>query len=172
MSEHFRKQFPKNSQLVKFRTSFHNTVYDVLRSRGWREWTEDEVDEKGRREPWHVFWCDKDWIYSDFDTTHLLPYQKVNHFRNHYEMTRKDLLVKNLKRCIKQAMKDNDPKEAAKFQMYPATFVLPLEYSLFVEEFKKSYEQAKADKQRCVWIMKPIGKAQGKGTLHLKNLKS
>jgi len=28
--------------------------------------------------------------------------QRINHFQNHYELTRKDLLVKNLKRTKKQ----------------------------------------------------------------------
>ena len=31
----------------------------------------------------------------------LAAHQRVNHFRNHYELTRKDLLVKNLKRTKK-----------------------------------------------------------------------
>lgn len=38
---------------------------------------------------------------------------------------------------------------------YPTTYNLPGDYSLFVEEFKKTLGS--------VWIMKPIGKSQGKG---------
>ena len=36
----------------------------------------------------------------------------------------------------------------------PTTFTLPQDYSLFVEEFRRNSSS---------WIMKPIGKAQGKG---------
>lgn len=38
---------------------------------------------------------------------------------------------------------------------WTGTFVLPSEYGMFVEEFKRS--------PGAVWIMKPIGRAQGRG---------
>lgn len=41
------------------------------------------------------------------------------------------------------------------FSFWTGTFVLPSEYGMFVEEFKRS--------PGAVWIMKPIGKAQGRG---------
>mmetsp|Transcript_36216 Transcript_36216/g.93399 ORF Transcript_36216/g.93399 Transcript_36216/m.93399 type:complete len:502 (-) Transcript_36216:21-1526(-) len=135
---------------VKFRCSFHNTVYDVLKARGFKE-TEAELD-------WDLFWCDKEWIHEVFDRVHLQPHQRVNHFRNHYELTRKDLLVKNIKRAQRQAQKDGNLEEAEGYAVCsPLTFVLPLEYSMFVEEFKK--QQANG----TIWIMKPVGKSQGKG---------
>ena len=46
---------------------------------------------------------------------------------------------------------------ATKFDFCPATYVLPGDYALFVEEFKRHSGSG------AVWIMKPIGKAQGKG---------
>ena len=33
----------------------------------------------------------------------------INHFPNHYELTRKDLMVKNLKRYRKELAKENNP---------------------------------------------------------------
>lgn len=135
---------------IKFRCSFHNTIYDVLKSRGFRE-TENELD-------WDLFWCDKEWIHEAFDHIHLQAHQRVNHFRNHYELTRKDLLVKNIRRAHRQALKDGLMEEAQGFAACsPTTFVLPLEYSMFVEEFKK--QQANG----TIWIMKPVGKSQGRG---------
>eukprot|EP00971_Amphidinium_carterae_P085500 1691545-Amphidinium_carterae.1 len=53
---------------VKFRCSFHNTIYDVLCARQYKE-TEGELD-------WDLFWCDKEWIHEVFDRTHLQPHQK------------------------------------------------------------------------------------------------
>jgi hypothetical protein len=42
-----------------------------------------------------------------FDGLRLQDHQRVNHFRNHYELTRKDLLIKNLKRIKKQLEKED-----------------------------------------------------------------
>lgn len=47
------------------------------------------------------------------------------------------------------------------YNFYPMTYNLPGDYSLFVEEFKK---------QGGVWIMKPVGKSQGKGIFLLNKL--
>lgn len=155
MSELLRKHIGSRREAppwkdVKFKCSFHNTVYDVLKARGYRE-TDAELD-------WDMFWCDKEWIHEVFDHIHLQAHQRVNHFRNHYELTRKDLLVKNLKRAEKQAKKDGLAEEAQGYaDCSPVTFVLPTDYHPFVEEFKR--EQNKG----AIWIMKPVGKSQGKG---------
>jgi tubulin polyglutamylase TTLL9 len=82
-------------------------------------------------------------------------HQRINHFRNHYELTRKDLMDKNLKRMRKQLERTDSLSEAAKYNFFPSTFVLPSEYGLFLEEFKRN--------PHTTWIMKPIGRAQGKG---------
>lgn len=63
-------------------------------------------------------------------------------------------MVKNLKRHKKQLERDGKAAEANAYDFYPATYNLPSDYSLFVEEFKRT---------GLVWIMKPIGKSQGKG---------
>ena len=132
---------------IRFRCTFHNTIYDVLRARGWRE-TESDTD-------WDVAWVDVGWLRENLDGMHLEEHQRINHFRNHYELTRKDNLVKNLKRTQRQLQREGKEDEARRFDFFPQTYVLPADYGLFVEEFKT---QAGA-----IWIMKPIGKAQGKG---------
>jgi len=63
-------------------------------------------------------------------------------------------MVKNLKRYKRQLEKDGKMEEAAQFNFFPLTFVLPGEYLLYVEAFKKI---------GGTWIMKPVGKSQGKG---------
>jgi len=90
-----------------------------------------------------------------FDSLHLSPWQRVNHFRNQRELCRKDNLVKNLKRYKKQLAKENS-KDLADFDFWPLTYVLPGDYSLFVEEFKRNDSSQ-------MWIMKPVGRSQGKG---------
>jgi hypothetical protein len=46
-------------------------------------------------------WCRR-WIHHELDRIHLNDWQRINHYPNHYELTRKDLLIKNLKRTKKQ----------------------------------------------------------------------
>jgi len=120
----------------------------VLRSRpGWQE-TNSDTD-------WDFNWADVGWIRDFYDHIKFDDRQRVNHFRNHYELTRKDLLIKNLKRMKRHLERNDQLAEAQRYNFYPSTYVLPQEYSLFLEEFKKS--------SGATWIMKPIGKAQGKG---------
>mmetsp|Transcript_133792 Transcript_133792/g.303471 ORF Transcript_133792/g.303471 Transcript_133792/m.303471 type:complete len:425 (+) Transcript_133792:46-1320(+) len=156
MSEYLRRFDPRDPPPqfnVRFKCAFHNTVWDVLKSRGFREHNEEADGELG----WDIFWCEKDWIHDSFDTVHLRPYQRVNHFRNHFELTRKDNLVKNMKRAKKAAEKDGNIEEAEMYACLPMTYNLPMEYLIFVEEFKKPANSA------GWWIMKPVGRAQGKG---------
>mmetsp|Transcript_44867 Transcript_44867/g.104592 ORF Transcript_44867/g.104592 Transcript_44867/m.104592 type:complete len:465 (+) Transcript_44867:96-1490(+) len=154
MSEELRKRLGKPPESppwkeIRFRCSFHNTIYDVLKARGFKETEEPD---------WDLFWCDKEWIHDAFDHTHLQAHQRVNHFRNHFELTRKDLLVKNIRRAQRQAIKDGLLEEAQAFAACsPTTFVLPQEYSIFVEEFKRQQPNG------AIWIMKPVGKSQGRG---------
>lgn len=44
----------------------------------------------------------------------------------------------------------------------PVTYMLPADYNLFVEEFRKN--------PSSTWIMKPCGKAQGKGIFLINKL--
>ncbi|GMI45796.1 hypothetical protein TrCOL_g10943 [Triparma columacea] len=131
---------------VKFRTSFSNTIYDVMCAKGWTE-TSSETD-------WDIHWAEREWVFEVFDGMHLESHQRLNHFRNAKEICRKDLLIKNLKKRRRQLEKEGSYEEATQYDFFPVTFNLPREYALFVEEFKR---------QGGLWIMKPIGSAQGKG---------
>lgn len=56
----------------------------------------------------------------------------------HFQLTRKDLMIKNLKKHKKQLEKDGKFEEAAEYNFFPLTFNLPNDYSIFFEEFKKT----------------------------------
>ncbi|XP_068081301.1 polyglutamylase complex subunit TTLL1-like [Anabrus simplex] len=96
--------------------------------------------------------------------------QTINHFPNHYELSRKDLLVKNIKRYRKELERDKDPLaergDAPGRYLYldfiPVTFVLPADYNMFVEEYRKN--------PQSTWIMKPCGKSQGAGIFLINKL--
>ncbi|KAJ3399242.1 putative tubulin polyglutamylase ttll9 [Chytriomyces hyalinus] len=132
---------------IRFKTHLRNTVLDVFKDRGWKE-TDSDTD-------WDFHWADVHWVHEMFDHMYLGEGQRINHFRNHYELTRKDLLVKNMKRMIKTMEKEYGKAEGAKFDFICTSYVLPQEHALFQEEFKRN--------PGSVWIMKPVGKAQGKG---------
>ncbi len=63
---------------MRFKTTFKNTILDSLKHRGWKE-CEDETN-------WDIYWAEKEWIHMDMDQIHLAHHQKVNHFRNHFEV--------------------------------------------------------------------------------------
>ena len=46
---------------------------------------------------------------SDFCCSSVIIYRVINHFPNHYELTRKDLMMKNIKRYRKELDKEGNP---------------------------------------------------------------
>ncbi|CAN0577873.1 unnamed protein product, partial [Ectocarpus sp. 12 AP-2014] len=90
---------------------------------------------------------------------------------NHYELTRKDLMVKNVKRYLKEQAKDDrnppirgptDHRGHCFLNFVPVSYMLPADYSLFVEEFRRC--------PNAKWIMKPTNRAQGKGIFIINRL--
>lgn len=142
------------TRVFRFKCALNNVILDVLRARGWQE-----VKDEGE---WDFYWCDRSWMREHFDHTYLEEHQRVCHFRNHYELTRKNLMAKNLKR-LKRSLEKESKFEAAKCDFFPTTYELPSEYHLFVEEFKKH--------PSTIWIMKPAGRSQGKGIFLFRKLK-
>lgn len=92
----------------------------------------------------------------------------INHFPNHYEISRKDLLVKNIKRYRRELEKEGNQiaeRGEAKYlylDFIPVTFVLPADYNMFVEEYRKA--------PQSTWIMKPCGRSQGSGIFLINKL--
>ncbi|XP_041112744.1 probable tubulin polyglutamylase TTLL9 [Polyodon spathula] len=141
---------------IRFKCTLINTIQDVLRQRaGWVEVKDDSE--------WDFYWCDVGWLRENFDHVYMEEHVRICHFRNHYELTRKNLMVKNLKRYRKLLEREVGRQEAAKCDFFPCTFELPCEYHLFVEEFKRS--------PGSTWIMKPVARSQGKGIFLFRKLK-
>jgi tubulin polyglutamylase TTLL9 len=63
---------------------------------------------------------------------------------------------------IRTIEKEYGKQEAQKFDFLATSYVLPQEHALFQEEFKRN--------SGGVWIMKPVGKAQGKGIFLINKL--
>jgi tubulin polyglutamylase TTLL1 len=113
---------------------------------------------------WNVYWASVGTVRSIFNPEsgrRLQDHQLINHFPTHSELTRKDLMAKNIKRYRRElereastlAVTDADGDSALDF--LPPTFLLPADYALVAEEFRK--------RPGAVWICKPTSRAQGKG---------
>ena len=143
--------------------------------------TQDDSD-------WNVYWASPQGtkaVFSAESSMRLADGQVISHFPNHYELTRKDLMVKNLKRYRKELERTliersevitggslgscntssngsgngahgsgSTSTMAPELDIIPTTFILPNDFSLFVEEYKKS--------PSLMWIMKPTSKSQVK----------
>ena len=79
-------------------------------------------------------------------------------------------MVKNIKRFRKDMEKENNPiaerDEHGNFQyldIVPMTYVLPGDFTIVAEEFKKN--------PTTTWIMKPTSRAQGSGIFLVTKLK-
>lgn len=80
----------------------------------------------GLKTTWNLLWT---WSKPRINSMHLLACQKVNHFRDIRQLTRKDLLKKNIERWSRLGA------EGKQFQIMPLTFWLPHEYTSFVSAF-------------------------------------
>eukprot|EP00095_Tigriopus_kingsejongensis_P002212 maker-scaffold351_size199180-snap-gene-0.32 protein:Tk02212 transcript:maker-scaffold351_size199180-snap-gene-0.32-mRNA-1 annotation:"probable tubulin polyglutamylase ttll1 isoform x1" len=123
-------------------------------------------------EDWHFYWGSTQTCRNLFAVEsgyRMNDFQIINHFSNHFELTRKDLMVKNIKRYRRDLERDGHPlaeKNSQGRYLYldfiPTTFILPADYNMFVEEFRK--------KTQSTWIMKPCGKSQGAGIFLINKL--
>ncbi|XP_077982124.1 putative tubulin polyglutamylase TTLL9 isoform X3 [Glandiceps talaboti] len=104
-------------RVIRYKCALQNTISDVLRAKGWQEVREDG--------DFDFYWAEVGWMREYFDHCYLEEHVKINHFRNHYELTRKNLMVKNLKRYRKQLERENGKLEASKCDFFPTSFELP-----------------------------------------------
>ncbi|XP_063712833.1 polyglutamylase complex subunit TTLL1-like isoform X1 [Symsagittifera roscoffensis] len=121
---------------------------------------------------WNFYWAGVGTARNVFSVENghrLADDQIICHYPNHFELTRKDLVVKNIKRYRKDLEKEGSPlAEKDEHGHYihldfiPVTYILPGDYNLFAEEFRKN--------PNSTWIMKPSGKARGIGIFLINKL--
>lgn len=167
------------SRKTKFRTNMKNTiVIKVMRARAqWIESPEPSKSEedvpapssgRNRQEDtgpsfdlnWDIFWGELNTFLPDngFNHKQLREGQRINHFPRSFELCKKDHMAKNLKRAKRAQEKAG---QAGIYDFFPATYTLPSEWGLFVEEYKT---------RPGLWIAKPAGRAQGKGIFLVERL--
>ena len=153
--------------------------------RNWSRWMTSDGEDG-----WNVYWANIYTVRAIFHPDNgfrLGDHQVVNHFPNHYELTRKDLMVKNIKRYRKEverevaaygapAPADGGSPLLEQLDFVPLTFVLPSDYSLFLEEFRaKGVEAAGRERKKDggmpnTWIAKPTSRSQGRGIFLLHKM--
>lgn len=115
------------------------------------------------QDDWNIYWASvysTKQVFSADSHIRLGDHQLINQFPNHYEITRKDLMVKNMKRYRKEMIREG--RDASVLDFVPTTFVLLGDYALFAEEYRKQ--------PNTTWILKPSARAQGKGIFLINKL--
>ncbi|XP_046851032.1 polyglutamylase complex subunit TTLL1-like [Xenia sp. Carnegie-2017] len=154
---------------VKYLSDFDKSV--IVNNFEKRGWISSDPDDD-----WNFYWASVHTVRSIFNVEtgfRLNDDQILNHFPNHYELTRKDLMVKNIKRYRKSLEKEGnlidiitaEKDECGRYiylDFIPVTFLLPADYNLFVEEFRKN--------PSSTWIMKPAARSQGSGIFLINRL--
>ncbi|CAG9328553.1 unnamed protein product [Blepharisma stoltei] len=102
---------------------------------------------------WNIMWIGssaKPYLYEG-----LNEYQRISHFPNSFELTRKDRMCANI-----VAMQKKFGKEA--FDFIPDTFILPDEYSDFYNHFYRN--------KSSQWILKPSASSRGRGIYLIESI--
>lgn len=89
---------------VKYLSDFDKSV--ILNNFEKRGWISSDPDDE-----WNFYWASVHTVRSIFNVEtgfRLNDDQILNHFPNHYELTRKDLMVKNIKRYRKSLEKEGN----------------------------------------------------------------
>ena len=118
-------------------------VRQVLEARGYREWdeTRDAEDE------WEIHW--KAGRFKPSEYAVACRAQRVNHFPKTTGITKKDCLLRNLRRM--RAI------HGAVCNFFPESYILPTEYMTLVRQ-----AEACAPEERPIWILKPTDSSQGR----------
>jgi len=150
---------------IQYVADFEKSVLiNNFEKRGWIQCNPEDY--------WNFYWASVTSTRQLFNIEagyRLADDQIINHYPNHYELTRKDMMLKNVKRYRKELEKEGnifaEKDEYGKYihlEFIPTTFLLPGDYNLFVEEFRKNPSSP--------WIMKPAGRSQGAGIFLINRL--
>lgn len=169
----------QDGPMLRYRTDLDKHVIHFAFRRFPRsvEIVEDEEITAG---DWHFFWMSVGRVRSLFSSSEyrLSDSQIINHFPNHYELTRKDLMYKNIKKYIKdpnnvqlrmpyslpeQLANGGDNVTYLRFaDCVPITYNIPNDLAMFEEEFRRQ--------PGSTWIVKPTSRSQGRGIFLINRL--
>ena len=123
-------------------------IRQVFLERGWIEYDEDGQHESD----WNMWWRTSRFRTSDYEQ--IYPWQRLNHYPKSTGITRKDCLVRHLRRM-------KGVHGAGVYNFSPMSFNLPNDYTRFVAEHGKL--KSKMDPRLFSWICKPADMSRGRG---------
>ncbi|KAM6355870.1 LOW QUALITY PROTEIN: putative tubulin polyglutamylase TTLL2 [Podargus strigoides] len=131
-------------------------VREVLLERGWTEFDKKKQDDTD----WNLYWRNSPFRMTDHDS--IKPWQRLNHYPEAVQITRKDYLVRHLKR-MKGAY------GSALYEFSPVAFIMPNDYIKFIAEYSKARQSA--GRKPSYWICKPVDLSRGRGILIFQDIK-
>lgn len=147
-----------NEDGLVFRLSEHtpDVIRQILIERGWTEYDEEAEENEGE---WNLWWRTQRFRKSEH--AEVAHWQRLNHFPRTDAITRKDCLVRNLRRmrCV---------HGASVFDFHPLSYILPNEYTKFVSDYARETQKNGKD---LYWICKPTDLSRGRGIFVFKDLK-
>uniref|UniRef100_A0A3P8V296 Tubulin tyrosine ligase-like family, member 2 n=1 Tax=Cynoglossus semilaevis TaxID=244447 RepID=A0A3P8V296_CYNSE len=130
-------------------------VREVLLERGWEEYDSQDHEDQD----WNLYWRGS--TFSSLEYRNLLPWQRLNHHPKTVGITRKDFLVRNLRRMRATC-------GSSLYDFSPTAFILPNDYTRFLAE----HENLHLSRERSAyWICKPVDLSRGRGIFIFQDLK-
>ena len=130
-------------------------VREMFEAKGYDEIDED--DENFDTAAYNVYWkCGR---FKPSEYTAASQLQRVNHFPKTSGITKKDSLLRNLRR-----MRSN---HGAIFAFFPESYILPTEYMTLVRQCE---EKARLGESKPIWILKPTDSSQGRKIFLIRDL--
>lgn len=148
------------SKTLSFQCHMKNTIKDVFLSRGYNEIPCAEEEDQDENMEWDFIWASRAWIGAHMlgpSPIVLRANQRVNHFPNSFELTRKDLMAKNLMKLSRELRKTG---QESTMDFFPQTFVIPNDWMRLRQEIHGSND---------TWIAKPVGGSMGTGIVFLQS---
>lgn len=130
-------------------------IKQVFLERGWFEYDEDSQHESD----WNLWWRTSRFRLCDYEN--IFPWQRLNHYPKSTGITKKDCLVRNLRRM-------KGVHGAGVYNFSPLSFNLPNDYTRYVAEYGKI--KAKTDPKVFAWICKPADMSRGRGIFLFRDL--
>ena len=130
-------------------------VKQVFLERGWHEYDEDTQHESD----WNIWWRTSRFRVSDYEN--IFPWQRLNHYPKSTGITKKDCLVRNLRRM-------KGVHGAGVYNFSPLSFNLPNDYTRYIGEYGKI--KAKMDAKLFSWICKPADMSRGRGIFVFRDI--
>eukprot|EP01064_Diplonema_japonicum_P014609 TRINITY_DN2228_c2_g2_i1.p1 TRINITY_DN2228_c2_g2~~TRINITY_DN2228_c2_g2_i1.p1 ORF type:complete len:509 (+),score=49.48 TRINITY_DN2228_c2_g2_i1:35-1561(+) len=119
-----------------------------LASDGWDEYDEEKGEDE--QPPYNLWWKSARFTVSQLEGAKY-PYQRLNHFPKSGEITKKDTLLRNLRRMR--------VVHGQVCEILPVSFILPGEYVKFCQHFAAVRERARTPP---TWICKPSELSRGR----------